>query len=141
MPAFLAALVVFVCSGAVLMLEIVAGRVLAPYVGVSLNTYTAIIGTVLAAIALGAWGGGKVADRVDPRRMLGPLMMIAGVTTLLTVPIVRAVGPTGPTAGSVGSVVVIAVAGFFLPAVVLSAVHPQSSNSGTSVRRGEWWVG
>jgi spermidine synthase len=124
MPAFLAALVVFVCSGAVLMLEIVAGRVLAPYVGVSLNTYTAIIGTVLAAIALGAWGGGKVADRVDPRRMLGPLMMIAGVTTLLTVPIVRAVGPTGPTAGSVGSVVVIAVAGFFLPAVVLSAVHP-----------------
>jgi MFS family permease len=124
MPAFLAALLVFVCSSAVLMLEILAGRVLAPYVGVSLNTYTAIIGTVLAGIAFGAWGGGKVADRVDPRRLIGPCMMLGGVAALATVPIVRAFGPTGPTAGSVGSVLLVASTGFFLPAVALSAVHP-----------------
>ena len=124
MPGALAAFLVFICSGTILMLEILAGRLLAPYVGVSLNTWTAIIGTVLAAIALGAWGGGKLADRVDPRRLLGPVIMLGGVTALATVPMVRTFGPTGPSAGSVGSVVLISMTGFFLPAVVLSAAHP-----------------
>ena len=72
MSKIVAAALVFVCSAAVLMLEILAGRLLAPYVGISLETYTSIIGTVLAGIAVGAWGGGKLADRIDPRRLLGP---------------------------------------------------------------------
>ena len=42
-------------SGCVLVLEILAGRLLAPYVGVTLQTYTGVIGTVLAGIALGTW--------------------------------------------------------------------------------------
>jgi len=46
--------VVFVASAAILVLEIVAGRILAPYVGVTLQSFTGIIGTVLAAIAFGA---------------------------------------------------------------------------------------
>jgi len=54
---------VFVTSAAVLVLEIVAARLLAPYVGVTLETYTAIIGTILAAISLGTWIGGRLADR------------------------------------------------------------------------------
>lgn len=124
MRAYIAAALVFVCSGAVLMLEILAARLLAPYVGVSLNTYTAIIGTVLAGIALGAWGGGRLADLIDPRRLLGSVIMFGGVAALATVPLVRAVVPDGPVSGDVASVVTLAVTGFFLPAVVLSAVHP-----------------
>jgi hypothetical protein len=46
-----AAIVVFLAAGAVLLLELLAVRVMAPYVGVSLNTYTGIIGIVLAAAA------------------------------------------------------------------------------------------
>ena len=42
-------------------------RLLAPYVGVSLETYTGIIGIVLSGIAVGAWMGGAVADRLDQR--------------------------------------------------------------------------
>ena len=38
-----------------LVLEILAGRLLAPYVGVSIETFTGIIGVVLAGIAVGAW--------------------------------------------------------------------------------------
>jgi SAM-dependent methyltransferase len=63
---YAAGAIVFVCSAAVLMLEILAGRILAPYVGISLETYTAIIGTVLAGIAVGAWSGGYAADRPMP---------------------------------------------------------------------------
>ena len=45
---------VFAASGAVLVLEILAIRLLAPFVGSTLETYTVIIGTVLAGIAVGA---------------------------------------------------------------------------------------
>ena len=64
--AWLAVALVFGTSAAVLVLEILASRLLAPYVGVSLETYTGIIGTILAGIAVGAWAGGVLADRVEP---------------------------------------------------------------------------
>ncbi|HXY91517.1 MAG TPA: fused MFS/spermidine synthase [Acidimicrobiia bacterium] len=123
MPALLAAAIVFVCSAAVLMLEILAGRLLAPYVGISLQTYTSIIGTVLAGIAVGAWGGGKLADRIDPRRLLGPTIALGGVFSLLTVPVIRSLGSQA-TAASRSTTIFLAFTGFFLPAVVLSAVTP-----------------
>ena len=66
MRLWLIGVVVFVASAAILVLEIVAGRILAPYVGVTLQSFTAIIGTVLAGIAFGAWAGGRVADRFEP---------------------------------------------------------------------------
>jgi SAM-dependent methyltransferase len=123
MPALLAAAVVFVCSAAVLMLEILAGRLLAPYVGISLETYTSIIGTVLAGIAAGAWAGGKLADRISPRRLLGPTIALGGVLALFTVPAVRALGDQA-TEGGRGTTLFLAFTGFFLPALVLSAVTP-----------------
>ncbi len=83
---------VFFTSAAVLVLEILAGRLLAPYVGVTLETYTAIIGTVLAGIAGGTWAGGWAADRVEPRSLLGPLLVGGGVLSLATVPLTRSLG-------------------------------------------------
>ena len=68
-PAVAAGLV-FVSSGAVLVLEILGIRLLAPYVGLTIETTTTIIGTVLAGIAAGAALGGRAADRLDERRLL-----------------------------------------------------------------------
>ncbi|HEX5587267.1 MAG TPA: fused MFS/spermidine synthase [Acidimicrobiia bacterium] len=124
MPALVAAALVFICSGCVLVLEILAGRLLAPYVGISLETYTAIIGTVLAGIAAGSWLGGKVADRVDPRRLIGPTVALGGLLALFTVPVVRALGADASGGGGRITTIWLTVAGFFLPAFVLSAVHP-----------------
>ena len=115
--------IVFLTSAAVLVLEILAGRLLAPYVGVTLETYTAIIGTVLAGIAGGTWAGGYVADRVDPRSLLGPLLVGGGALSLATVPLTRAFGGQFAGAGR-ASVVVLAVITFLAPAAVLSAVNP-----------------
>lgn len=118
-----AAVLVFVTSAAVLVMEILAARLLAPYVGVTLETYTGIIGTILAAIAFGTWWGGRLADRRDPRLLIGPILLLGGALALLIVPIVRLVGKlplgTGPEA-----VVVLVGLAFFLPAAVLSAVPP-----------------
>jgi MFS family permease len=96
---------------------------LAPYVGITLQTYTAIIGTVLAGISVGAWGGGFVADRVNPRLVLGPLVLAGGALSILIVPIIRALGRA--SIGDVRSTTVfLTIAAFFLPSMVLSAVTP-----------------
>ncbi|QGG94780.1 fused MFS/spermidine synthase [Actinomarinicola tropica] len=117
-----AVLLVFATSAAVLVLEILAGRLLAPYVGVSLETYTGIIGTILAAIAFGTAVGGRLADRLDPRRLLGPSLIAGGALAWLSLPALAALGPgagEGPAA-----IVLLTTVAFFLPAAVLSAISP-----------------
>ena len=57
LPGWVAGGATFLCSGVVLVLEIVGLRLVAPYVGVTLETSTAVIGFALAAIAIGAWSG------------------------------------------------------------------------------------
>src|SRR5687768_15561157 len=81
-----AAAVVFIASFCTLVVEIVAGRIMAPYVGVSLYTWTSIIGIVLAGISAGAYAGGWLADRRPRASTLGWLLVVAGLTVLLIAP-------------------------------------------------------
>jgi SAM-dependent methyltransferase len=121
-PGWLAGALVFYASAAILVLEILAGRLLAPYVGIRLETYTAVIGTVLAGISLGTWVGGLLADKIDPRRLVGPLLAGGGVLAMLSVPIVRTVGSVGSAES--GQTLGLTLLGFFPSAAVLSAVSP-----------------
>lgn len=123
MPPLIARALVFGTSAAVLVLEILAGRLLAPYVGVTLETFTGIIGTVLAGISLGAWLGGRLADRRAPRRLLAPLLIAGGVLTLAAPTIVGALGPA-MRGGAPVQIVVLSGVAFFAPALVLSAITP-----------------
>ncbi len=89
MPAAVAYLVVFAASFCALVLELVAGRILAPYIGVSLYTWTSIIGVVLAGISLGNYLGGRVADRWPQRRTLGVLLAAGGIASLAILPLIN----------------------------------------------------
>ena len=100
-----------------------AGRLLAPYVGVSIEAVTSIIGTILAGIAVGAWVGGALADRVDPRRLIAVLLMLGGVLAIASIPIVRALGDVGRQATGPKSLFLTFV-GFFPAAAALRAVPP-----------------
>jgi len=82
LPVFLAYPVVFLSSACSLILEIVAGRILAPYIGVSLYTWTSIIGVVLAGMSAGNFLGGVVADRYASRRVLGLIFIAGSVSSL-----------------------------------------------------------
>ena len=77
LPGWLAYALVFGTSAAVLVLEITSLRLIAPYVGITLETNTSVIGLALTAIAFGAWSGGAAADRLPPRSMIGPLLLSA----------------------------------------------------------------
>ncbi|KUP95744.1 hypothetical protein AC529_15995, partial [Thermobifida cellulosilytica TB100] len=74
---------VFCSSAVVLVLEVTVIRLVAPYSGDTLETYTAAIGVALAAIALGARIGGAAADRRPAAPLLAVLLLLGGGTTLL----------------------------------------------------------
>jgi len=118
-----AAALVFLSSAAVLVFEIVAARLLTPYVGNTLETYTAIIGVILAGIAAGSWAGGKAADRYNPTHLIGPLLIVGGALAFVSIPVVDALGAGFRGAGPV-TTTLITVFAFFAPAAVLSAVTP-----------------
>ena len=123
LPRFGAAALVFIAAGAVLVLEILAVRLLAPYVGLTLETTTSIIGAALAGIAIGAAVGGRIADRTDTRRLIVGLLVGGGLLALLIVPVVHWLGPGARGDGNLAALGITIVA--LVPsAVVLSAVSP-----------------
>ena len=72
-------------SAASLVVEIVAGRMLAPHVGMSLYTWTAVIAIVLAGFSAGHWWGGRLAEKPANNALAwtGGAMLAAALTILL----------------------------------------------------------
>jgi len=77
-------LVVFGCGAAVMVLEIVGARVLAPFLGTSIVVWTGLIGVVMAALAMGYWQGGRLADRRPSARTLSAVILLAALLTAAT---------------------------------------------------------
>ncbi|MFC0526552.1 fused MFS/spermidine synthase [Phytohabitans kaempferiae] len=123
LPPKLAAALVFLASGAVLVLETAALRLVGPYVGVTLQVTSAVIGVALGAIAYGAWLGGFLADRQDPRRLLAPALVLAAIATAVTLPVVRWAGEGLRGSADTGIILLTALA-IFVPAALLSGVTP-----------------
>jgi hypothetical protein len=114
---------VFIASGAVLILEILSLRLVAPYLGLTLETNTAVIGFALGAIAVGAWLGGRAADKTSPHKLIGPAVLSAGVLVLFVGPAVRLTGEQ-VRGGDASAVLLMAAVAIFAPAALLSAVTP-----------------
>jgi spermidine synthase len=123
---WVAYVVVFLASASTLVLEIAAGRLLAPHIGVSLYTWTSIIGVVLTGISLGNYLGGIVADRAGSRRMLGLLLAAGGLASLAVLPFTTT-DLIGLVPGGLPVVVrIVLLTGllFFVPSAVLGMVSP-----------------
>jgi predicted membrane-bound spermidine synthase len=120
------AVTVFISSAALLILEIVAGRLIAPYVGVSLYTWTSIIGVILAGLSLGNWLGGVWADRGGGERAVGIALVAAGFASIAVLLLLRLLAPLIQQSGfdllSASFFYVLGL--FFLPAVLLGIVTP-----------------
>lgn len=117
-------LIVFISSGCIMILELVAGRIVAPYVGVSLYTWTSIIGVVLLGISLGNYLGGWLADRWASLRFLGGIFLLGGLTSLgvLTVDWLGRVTPGDWPI--VIEILVLTTILFFAPCLILGTVSP-----------------
>ncbi|MCE9533781.1 MAG: fused MFS/spermidine synthase, partial [Planctomycetes bacterium] len=76
------ATVVFLANASLLVLQLAAGRYLAPFIGSSVETWTSVIGVFLTGIALGNWIGGRVADRFPSPRTVCVLLILGGLSSL-----------------------------------------------------------
>ena len=61
--------IIFVTGGAILALELLASRIMAPYFGVSLYIWSGILSITLVSLALGYWGGGRLAGGKQGRAL------------------------------------------------------------------------
>ncbi len=126
-------LIAFVVGAAALGAEISAARLLAPYFGASTIIWANTIATVLVALSVGYWLGGKIADRRSDLRGLCVIVLVAG-GLLALVPLaanpflrlsVKALGSisVGGFLGSlVGVLVLVAV-----PVLLLGTVAPYAN--------------
>ena len=104
------------------MVETLATRLVAPYVGLTLESTTAVIGVALAGIATGAALGGRWADEFEPRRVVTAALLVGGLGVLAVRPLVRLAGPlVGP--GPMAAVLLVAVS-TLLPVTALAMVTP-----------------
>jgi spermidine synthase len=72
-------LVVFICGAAVMILEMLGSRILAPYVGTSIIVWTSLIGIILGCLSYGYWWGGKLADIRPSHRALSFIIFLSGI--------------------------------------------------------------
>ena len=127
---------ILVLSTVGLTYEIAAGRVLAPYYGTSLVTWTTVIATVLAGFSLGNALGGMVAEKDHKtavskirQALVATACLMALTPTILTV--VYGVGARG-TGGMVLAVIIT----FFPASVLVSLPSPYLAKYAVEARPG-----
>ncbi len=83
---------VFLSGALTMMLELIAARVLSPYVGSSNLIWTTIIGIMLTSMSIGYWFGGKMADKNKENdiKMLSNYLLISAIATSI-IPILEVV--------------------------------------------------
>ncbi|ANW67760.1 spermidine synthase [Mycobacterium sp. djl-10] len=114
-----AAVLAVLSSAAVLVVEITALRLLAPYLGLTLETSTLVIGLALAAIAIGSWLGGRAADVMDPRRLIGAALGGSGAVVALTPALLRTAAEWAQPV-----LMLIAALTILVPGALLAAITP-----------------
>ncbi len=117
----------FTSSLCIMILELVSSRLVARHVGQSLTVWTSVIGIILAGICLGNVLGGRLADRVEPRRAVGPLFALGSLLTLSALWINAEIGHIIPSPDQINwelRTVIVIVLDFLVPATVLGMVGP-----------------
>ncbi|MES2749015.1 MAG: fused MFS/spermidine synthase [Patescibacteria group bacterium] len=116
---------VFLTGAAVLIFEVAAVRMLAPYFGSSLYVLSSVLTTILAALSVGYYFGGRIADRLPHPTILyliigsaGLIMLFLQVLATYTLPLSNQIFSitTGP--------LVLSLLLFFIPAFLLGIDSP-----------------
>ena len=83
---------VFLSGALTMMLELIAARVLSPYVGSSNLIWTTIIGIMLTSMSIGYWFGGKMADKNKENdiKILSNYLLVSAIATSI-IPILEVV--------------------------------------------------
>ena len=117
--------VVFLTGACVLVIEVVATRILSPFFGNTIFTTSSVISIVLAALSVGYYIGGKLADKYPTEKMFysiiflsGPFVLLIFILNLFLLPqlgykLSIAYGP-----------IISSVLLFFMPSLILGTLSP-----------------
>jgi spermidine synthase len=117
-------IITFTASFCSLVIEMVAGRILAPFVGVSIYTWTSIIGVILAGISIGAYIGGRLVDRFPTRKTLGWLLLLSGISALTIIPLTTLVAAYRFPLSLMMRIFLVTSIIFFIPGCILGTISP-----------------
>jgi len=117
--------VVFLTGASVLIIEIVAVRILSPYYGNTIFTVSSVISVILAALSLGYYAGGKLADRYPSQRYFFGIILLSGLALLFfhfvgTI----ALRPLSVTFSISSGPLISSIILFLLPAFLLGTLSP-----------------
>lgn len=127
-------------AAAGLVVEILAGRMLAPYVGMSLYTWTAVIAVVLAGFSVGHWIGGHIAQKATDVALAQTALAMAlgALSTALTLVLLRTVasGVIVNIGSSGAAILVLACIIAFLPSFFAGIPSPVLARTAVSLTPG-----
>ena len=118
--------VVFVCGADLMGLEMIGSRILAPYFGNSIFVWGSLISIFLAALTLGYYLGGVVADRWPRAQVMAAMVAAAGIL-IFTLPFLypavnRAIAQNG--LGPRWDPLLASIVLFLVPSIFLGTISP-----------------
>jgi MFS family permease len=117
--------VVFLTGACVLIIEVLATRILASYYGNTIFTMSSVISIVLAALSVGYYFGGKIADRYPSEKVFYSIILISGISVIFLYFSVLFLLPLiGYKLSIVSGPIISAVVLFFLPSLLLGTLSP-----------------
>lgn len=126
MKKYVIEITVFLCGALGMVLELVAARILSPYVGSSNLIWTTIIGVMLTSMSVGYWMGGKLADKEPNKNRLSSLILLGAIFTSF-IPILETVLVKNFSLFSQNLIIVAFISAaivFGIPSFVLATVSP-----------------
>jgi len=117
--------IVFITGAAVLVVEVVATRILAPYFGNTIYTVSSILGVVLAALSAGYYLGGRFSDKHPSLKWFFGIILASGLSIFLLELLILFVLPKiGYALSIVSGPLISAIILFFIPSFLLGTLSP-----------------
>lgn len=126
MKKYLLEITTFIAGATGMIIELVASRILSPYLGNSNLIWTCIIGMMLAFMSIGYFIGGKISDK-QPKRNLLSLFLLNSATFISLIPMIEiyAIEPISKTNLNLSLIAIIcSTITFGIPSMFLATASP-----------------
>jgi spermidine synthase len=115
----------FLAGFALMVIELLAVRIMAPVVGASVFTWTSVIGVMLLGLSAGSYLGGRVVDKFPQKNILGTAFAASSLSVaIIPLTMYASSGFLSVQYGIFFLNLLFSASFFFIPALVLGTIQP-----------------